>query len=207
MRNRILFFQAIIVVSLLANPVDAIDFTDWISVDAINDTAHGTVCTLDVTMSGLDITTGVTDGSFTSFNNPSFCPALASSDMVEIVGTSPAYSYTVTFGTPVTDPILHISSLASTLVFSGVTLTKVCGQDAFVVSGNQVSGLCLDGSTPNDANGTVKVNGLVSSLSFTAYWEGCAGFTRDGIAIQIGVECGPLPTEKSTWGGVKALYR
>jgi len=207
MRPRILFFQTLMVVSLLGNPVQAIDFTDWVTIDAGNDIASGTVCTIDVTMSGLDIASGVTDGSFTSFNNASFCPALSSSDMVEIVGTSPAYSYTVTFSAPVTDPILHISSLASTLVFTGVTLTKLCGQNAFVVAGSQVSGICLDGSTPNDANGTVKVNGSVSSISFTAYWEGCSGFTRDGIAIQVGVECGTLPIKQSTWGGVKALYR
>jgi len=46
----------------------------------------------------------------------------------------------------------------------------------------------VDGPLPNDTNGTVKVNGVVSSLSFTAYWAGCLGFTRDGIHIQIGAD-------------------
>jgi len=207
MRIQVLLLGTVFVVSLLSTNAGAIDFVDWVVVDTNNDSAQGQVCTIDVTLSGQDITYGVTDGSSPYFNHGVFCPPLLSSDVVELIGTSPAYSYTVTFSAPVTDPILHFASLASTLVFSGVTLTKLCGQASFVVSGSQVSGDCVDGPTPNDANGTVQVNGVVSSLSFTAYWAGCAGFTRDGVGIQIGLECSTLPTESSTWGGVKALYR
>jgi hypothetical protein len=206
MRILTLLLGAVFVVALHGTSFGAIDFVDWTLVDTNNDIAQGTVCLIGVTMTGPDLTFGVTDGSYTIFNNAIFCPPLASSDVVEFAGTSPAYSYTVTFGAPVTDPVLHIASLASTLVFSGVTLTKLCGQAAFVVAGNQITGDCVDGSQPNDTNGTVKVNGVVSSLSFTAYWEGCQGFTRDGVHIQIGVECS-LPTESGTWGRVKALYR
>jgi hypothetical protein len=205
MRKPLLLLGLVFAVSLASTSVGATDFVDWTVVDTNNDVAQGTVCGFAVTLSGLDITWGETEGVSHYFDAAFFCPALTGSDVVEFTATSPAYSYTITFGVPVTDPILHIASLASTLEFSGVTLTKLCGEAEFLVSGNQVVGEYC-GSLADD-NGTVKVNGTVSSLSFTAFWAGCLGGTRDGVAIQIGVDCTTLPTEDSTWGRVKALYR
>jgi len=159
-------------------------FVKWTSIDVGSDSAQGVLGPVHVTLTGGDITFGNTGGG-TAFNYSLFCPPLSSSGFVEFVGTNPSYSYTISFGSPIQDPILHIASLASVLTFSGVTLTKLCGQDNFTVSGGTVTGAFVNGPNPNDANGTVRVNGLVSTLSFTAYWEGAAGFTRDGIDIQV----------------------
>jgi hypothetical protein len=193
-----------------ARPAIASDFTDWGTIDLSANIAQGTIGPVGVTMSGGDLTFGIIDGSSTAFNSPAFCPPLPSSDLVELIGTSPALSYTITFDRPLQDPILHVRSLASTLVFTGVTLTKLCGQSTLLVSGNQISGDCVGGGAPpaeSDANGTVKVNGTVSSLSFTAFWAGCAPFTRDGIHLQIGTNDAVVPALNDTWGSVKLIYR
>jgi len=72
------------------------------------------------------------------------------SDAIELYGFQ-GYSYTLQFGAPTQDPVMHIESLASKLVFpAGTQLTKVSGQSTFAVSGNTVTG-ALSGST--DANG------------------------------------------------------
>lgn len=174
---------------LVATNAHAATFVDWTSIDTSGDIALGTACNVNVSLTGFDISTGSTTGTFQGFNNAYFCPPLANSDFVEFRGTSPANSYVLTFSPPVTNPTLHILSLASTLTFSGVTLTALCGQNGFTVEGNTVTGLCLDGQTPNDANGTVQINGTVSSVTFTAFFAGCLGFTIDGINIQVGIAC------------------
>jgi len=181
--------RLVVAALLVATHAHAATFVDWTSIDTSGDTAVGTACNVSVSLNGLDITAGSTTGTFQGFNNAFFCPPLANSDFVEFRGTSPANSYVLTFNPPVTNPTLHILSLASTLTFSGVTLTKMCGQNGFTVEGNTVSGLCIDGQTPNDANGTVQINGTVSSVSFTAFFSGCLGFTIDGIDIQVGIAC------------------
>jgi hypothetical protein len=122
------------------------------------------------------------DGSATIFNQPYFSPPLATSDAIELYGFQ-GYSYTLQFGAPTRDPILHIASLASTLVFPpGTQVSKVSGQSTFVVSGNTVTG-ALSGSS--DANGTVKLSGTLDSVSFSAT-PVFAAATEDGIDIQVG---------------------
>lgn len=164
-------------------------FTDWTTVDTSANTASGTLNGLAVSLAGFDITFGDTNGT-TGFSNAAvFSPALALSDSVEVTGsfTTP-FTYTVTFSSPVTDPIMHVASLASTLHFPGITLTKVSGETNFVVSGNDVTGEFLN-SNPccgSDRNGTILLNGTFTSFSFTAQALGLFTNDRDGIGVQIG---------------------
>ena len=124
---------------------------------------------------------------------PPFSPSLALSDFVSFTADEPALSYSVSFGAPVTDPVIHFGSLASTLTFNGgIALTKVSGQSEFAVSGSTVTGNILDGVTPNDANGTILLNGTFSSFSFQAE-KLPAVFSGDGINLQIGAAAIPEP--------------
>ncbi|MFN0149635.1 MAG: hypothetical protein ACKVU1_02860 [bacterium] len=200
-------------VSLSSRSAHAVTFIDWTDVDLANDIAQGTLGNVAVTMSGGDLVFAITGGSFQGFDNALFCPPLAAADVVEFIGTSPALFYTITFGSPILDPVIHIRSLASELTFADVKLTRLCGDGGFVVESNVVRGVCLDGVDPNDANGTIQIEGLLSTLSFSAYWGGCGSFTIDGIDLQIGVDEAvgvPLPQpnrDNSSWGELKALYR
>jgi hypothetical protein len=57
------------------------------------------------------------DESWPYFDGPTFSPALARSDEIQISGGT-GYAYTLRFGGPVTDPILHLASLASQITFT-----------------------------------------------------------------------------------------
>ena len=115
----------------------------------------------------------------TVFNRPDFTPPLPMSDAIQFIGAS-GYQYTLAFGAPVKDPVLHLGSLASTLTFPpGTTITRVSGDAEFGVSGNTVIG-GLDAPT-DDANGTVRLTGTFTSIPFTTTFAG-----SDGIFIQAG---------------------
>jgi len=166
-------------------------FTDWTTIDASADIASGTLNGISVSLTGFDIYgSGVVDGTSTRFSYGAvFSPALAFSDWVQVTGPfTTTFTYTVAFGSPVTDPIMHVGSLASTLHFPGTTLTKVSGETNFVVSGSDVTGEILDPNPPygNDRNGTILLNGTFTSFNFTAHAVGPVNIDRDGIAIQIG---------------------
>lgn len=171
-------------------------FTDWTSIDSTAETASGVVLGASVLLSGGEIDGGVTSGSFTGFDNVLFTPPLTTSDVVQILGESESdgtgFAYTVTFGSTVVDPVLHLLSLASTLTFdSGPVITRLSGDPGLTVAGNVVSGTTLDGTTPNDANGSVRLEGSFQSFSFTAVWNTCAGGPCgagkvDGIQLQVG---------------------
>ena len=93
------------------------------------------------------------DGTDTYFAHPNFSPQLAQHDTVALyVGTG--HSYTVTLTDTLTNPVLHIGSLASTFRFpAGTQITKLSGQDTFTVSGNSVSGV-VAGPDPGRATRT-----------------------------------------------------
>jgi hypothetical protein len=161
---------------------------------------------------------GVTDNSSTRFDDPLFNPPLSFSDDVEILGTTSPSTYTIAFGTPVTNPRLHLGSLASTLEFPGITLTKLSGEDSFVVVGSTVTGV-VDDSPPrpnaHDSNGTIQLNGTFSSITFTAmHLTGVSGI-GDGIHTQLGADeanlTSPVPEPGSVaiWiiGGVAIATR
>jgi hypothetical protein len=176
--------------SAQASPV----FTDWTSVDAQGNSASGTLGTIAVAISGGDIASAVTDGSSPLFASPShFTPAIPLGDFVEITGSfTSTFTYTITFSAPVADPILHVGSLASTITFSGITLTKLSGEPELVVAGSTVTGQFLV-TGGNDRNGTILLNGSFSGITFTV--DALALFTndRDGIALQVGADLSAVP--------------
>jgi hypothetical protein len=170
----------------------ALEFADWSSVQG--NLASGTLQGHLISLSGSHVGTppqSRVDGTSTVFNQPYFSPPLVTSDAIELYGFQ-GYSYTLQFGGATQDPIVHIASLASKLVFPpGTQLTKVSGQSTFVVSGNTVTG-ALSGST--DANGTVRLSGTFTSASFSATPVFQAA-SEDGIDVQVGAP--PPPPQGS----------
>ena len=56
------------------------------------------------------------------------------------------------------------------------------GTPGFTVSGSSVNGTLDGGGVPGDSEGTVRLNGVFQSVSFTATTPGYI----DGINIQVG---------------------
>lgn len=202
-------------------------FVDWTSVDAVNRTASGTIASTPVTLSWTEsgmVPTAWLNNQFPGFSSAVFTPALATSDALEIIGRAPSQSvptYTISFATPVLNPILHIASNASVLEFRPVLPQRLSGDERFLVSANQVVGSDFTGPNSSDANGTIRFGGLVSSLEFTARYPGPAQAGTDGIAITVGggvpgswVQLGPAPahlgvvegmTDRPATGAVNAV--
>ena len=180
---------AIAALAIAAAPAAAsggIVFTDWTGQGGgvVSGTLHGTA----VSLTG-PTGTNVFDGSFLGFNADYFTPRLANSDAVELQGLN-GHSYTLAFGVPIANPIIHLNSLASTLQFpQGTVVAKVSGQSTLVVSGASASGsyAATDLQGYSDSNGTIKIDGTVSSLSFTATPTFSGGNVNDGILMQVGV--------------------
>jgi hypothetical protein len=164
----------------------ALQFTDWTFANSVTDVATGNIGTVGVSLTGTYVNGFDLNGISPSFSSSAFSPPLPLSDGIEIRGSSSTDSYSVTFSRAVVDPVLHFASLASTLTFLGVNPAKVSGESTFLVSGNTVSGT-PSGST--DSNGTIRLSGVFTSFSFTAFIPQASG---DGIAIQVGVD--PLLT-------------
>ena len=173
----------------------ALVFTDWTSINTDSESANGFLGSITVTFSGGDIDAGTTDGTSALFNEESyFNPSLQNSDEVGFRGANinnSAYNYTVTFSNTVVNPVMHLGSLASTLLFPGISLTKRSGEAVFTVTGNMVSGVLDDTPSGHDANGTIQLNGNFLSFSFTAR---ALGDFEDGIHMQLGGAPIPIPT-------------
>ena len=110
-------------------------------------------------------------------------------DAVEFLGANPPaiHQYTVSFGSPVSNPRLHVGSLASTLTF-GAAPIRLSGQADFVVDGSVVTGALHDHpAVPTDSNGTIELPGIFSSFTFTARALQVFSGAGDGISLQIGV--------------------
>jgi hypothetical protein len=170
------------------------EFADWTALSDGNTVLTGTLLGQPIRISGGAFhPNGPIDGSSTIFAGPAFSPPLAMSDAPELTGTNPASTYTITFGAPVRNPILHLSSLASVLTFPAATrISKLSGDSRLVVSDNTVSG-----SFP-DVAGSVQFAGDFETLSFTALWTGSA--QPDGVDFAVGairvppVAVSPTPT-------------
>ncbi len=164
---------------------DMTPFTDWTAVNTTAETASGTLSGIPISLTGGDITYGLLDGTAIVFNDSTYYdPTLPTSDFIGIAGAfNETLTYTVTFGSAVTNPVMHVQSLASTLNFPGITLTKVSGEPDFVVSGSNVTGSLSD---HGDRNGTIQLPGTFTSFSFTAHAVMLFTTDRDGINIQIG---------------------
>jgi hypothetical protein len=176
-------------------------FTDWTTFDPDHKTVFGTLGSTSVTLtwdSAGTVNPVCLDGTSTGFSLAAFTPALATSDALEFRGYPSSPVYTITFGVPVVNPILHIASLASILTFSGATPIEISSDHLWSVSGNQVFG--YDGETLN-AYGTIKFLGEYASLSFTAYYARA----WDGIGLQVGATAVPEPAASAALLGAAAL--
>lgn len=181
---RAFIITSIALASVSANA--ALQFTDWTSANS------GSIGTLNVSLTGTFVQGVVLNGTSTIFSSSNFSPPLPLSDWIEIQGRASTASYTINFSQQVVDPVIHLSSLASTLTFSGVSPVKISGQATFLTSGNTVSG---SPSGSGDSNGTIRLPGVFNSLSFTSFFSQASG---DGIAIQIGVNpLLPIPEPRS----------
>jgi hypothetical protein len=154
-----------------------LEFTDWTAAD--DTSAAGLLCGHDITMSGHAGSVSVLDGSAV-FASSAFSPPLPTSNTAYIVAMT-GRVFEITFGTPIQDPVLHLASCGSVLDFAPQMPAEVDGDGAFTVSGSTVSGQLMN---PADANGTVRLPGTFTSLTFSVTTAG--GASGDGIYLQVG---------------------
>lgn len=149
---------------------------DWTSSSA------GTAGGVGVTFSGGSKNL-ISDPSYVGvvFNLANMTAPVGTTEGIEFLGgTSAPITYTVTFDSMVTGVMLHIGSLASTLVFDR-PVTRLSGQDDFKVVGNEVSGIAVNGGAFSDMNGSIFLGDL-QSFYFTASGTFPNG---EGIGLQI----------------------
>ena len=176
--------------------VAGLEFTDWTS--AGGTTATGSLLGRSVTLSGWRLSAlapPYLNGTLTEFSAPYFTPPLPQSDGIEFrAEAGVAHTYTLSFGAPTANPMLHLGSLGTRLEFPAATsITRVSGNDGFAVSGSTITGAgdtTVDAYGLNDSNGTVRLNGTFESLSFTA----TTAYALDGVLLQVGAERPPSAT-------------
>jgi len=171
---------------LLGDPVAAppvvheTDFVDWHQV--IDDQATGAIFGGDVTLTGPIGTGSSTDAAFRGYDTEAFEPRLAGSDCVEIVGGA-GHSFTLTFATPVQDPFLMLASMGSVITFApGTAMTRVSGDAGFAIHGATATGTVSSG----DSNGVVRLEGIFSTITFSAVTNVATPGILDGIYLQVG---------------------
>ena len=182
-----------------SNPV----FVDWTA--AAGQTATGTFLGRPVTISGPLGPSPVVDGSFKLWDEDYFTPRIPAGDYVDVHGLA-GNRYVLSFGVPVRDPVIHLASLASKIVFDGSPpVTKLSGQPGLTVGPGFVSGQA-DAAVHvfNDSNGTVQLTGDFESLSFSVTPTYTPVGQADGIYFQIGgtLPPGPESTARPTMTGV-----
>jgi hypothetical protein len=204
MRSRYFLAGALLAIAV---PVSAQTvWTDWTSATAGNATgsAAGTLNGIGITYSGEVLSNRVINGSFAASWAPSTSfvggtVTTSPATVGDIITLDGAYTgtNTLTFASPITNPVLAIWSLgqpgASASFTFNATPTKEAGGpninyggSSIVVTGNVVSG--------SEGNGTVQFTGTFTSLSWTDTVENYYGFTV-GMA---GPSAAPIP-EPSTW--------
>lgn len=183
-------------------------WTDWTSATPGEPgAAVGTLGGISVTYSGEVLGNTLVNGGFaagwapaTSFVGGTVGTSPASvGDMITLNGS--ALTNTLTFATPVVDPVIAIWSLgqpgfAASFTFNATPMFEAGGPNvsyggsAIVVNGNTVSG--------REGNGTVQFSGTFSSISFTSTAENYYGFTV-GQNISGSPPVPAIP-EPGTWG-------
>ena len=160
--------------------------------------ASGTLVGSPVTVSGWQLSPlpdSYLNGTLTAWSAPYFTPSLPAADAVEFRAEAIGpHTYTLSLGAARTNPVLHFASLGTTLEFpAGTSITRLSGDDGFAVSDNSVIGAGdppLDQYGLNDSNGSVRLEGTFTSISFTA----TTAYALDGILIQVGVAVPPPRT-------------
>lgn len=161
-------------------------FVDWHSVESQQ--AIGSIGSIDVqltcdTADGLSGSASFVNGTFPYFNHPYFTPPLALSDCIYLTGRPTTPIYVFLFSRPVTNPVLHLMSFASTFTFNEGTPIVISGDSSLTVAGHSVTGVADNDNLPyNDSNGTIELPGIYTALTFSASYGG----TIDGIRMQLG---------------------
>src|SRR4051794_28497527 len=165
----------------------ALAVADWTAV--AGNVATGTLSGHPISLPGTHVfppPVSTLDATWPYFAGPDFTPQLAKSDVIQVAGFTGDH-YTLQFGVPVTDPVLHVGSLGSRLDFpTGTQISRVSGDGGFTVSGASVIGTVRGTIGPDgtsDASGTIRLLGTFASISFatTPLFTG----PEDGILIQV----------------------
>jgi len=144
--------------------------------------ATGTLSGASVTLAGPMGTAFYLHDDYPNFNWSAFTPQLPATGMVEIVGGA-GHTFTLTFGAPVQNPVMMLGSLGSIMTFpSGTSLTRVSGDSGFQTNGRVVTGT----TGPTDSNGTIRLNGTFTSITFTLVPNFTGGNGLDGVFLQVG---------------------
>jgi hypothetical protein len=165
-------------------------FTDWQKADLAAQTAEGDLDGVTVTLSGRLITEAKLDSSSTFFDSDSFLPKLAKSDHIVLQANTALQTYSVSFSAPVENPILHLASDSSILTFNTTNLTRLSGNRDFAVRPGVVTGV-WDGKSVVEAEGSVRLDGVYSSFSFTTVYS--PGATTSGSRSAGNLSPAPRP--------------
>jgi hypothetical protein len=159
-----------------------LEFIDWSAVSEDHTQVTGFLHGSEVQLTGLIGTSSSVDGMFRGYDSDLFTPRLTASDCVEIIGQA-GHSFSLTFGSFVRNPILHFASLGSVVEFlNGAVPTRLSGDGDFVTTGSTVMG----GTTWGDSSGSIRLNGVFDSISFTAVTNEPNASVPDGIFLQVG---------------------
>lgn len=193
----------------------ALTFVRWARPEPNGTIAHGMLRGFPVTLTG-QLQTAFFEDDYPGFRESWFTPQLAATGMIEIQSAR-GNSFTLTFGAPLTDPIIDLGSLGSLLTITdppGVTITGLSGDDNhFHAAGNTVSGqgknltTLPDGLPTTDSNGSVQLTGTFTSITFTLEPHPDDHFPTEGVYFQIG---GRLPLDDAypiLLGPVRLEYR
>jgi len=167
----------------------AVDWTDWISTGTAPGTSGTNVATGQIVLNGNSNATvsvsgcvqgTVTNGSSTRFSNSAlFNPAIAMGDELRTDHTSSMGDFTITFSSPITNPIFHMADRHTYL--SATDLSNPLASPApivlDIVSGNLAYG--------NAANTSVKRFDWIGPI-ITASDNNNFGTTADGTFYMLG---------------------
>jgi len=174
-------------------------FVSWTAADPVTSVAVGNLHGGAVELRGPLNKAFFLHDDYHGFNADMFSPRLSATGMIELAG-GPGHQFTLTFATPLHDPVIHLGSLGSILSFEGGPLTtRLSGDSGFRVLGDEVVGHASDQSVGglNDSNGTIGLAGAFSTLSFSLIPNFGDQQQTDGVFFQIGgtVPSGTDPLE------------
>ena len=197
----------------MPEPVEpTLEFVRWEIPEQHGSIANGALRGFPVTLEG-PLGTAFFRDNYPNFSSAAFTPQLASTGMIEIVG-APGHSFTLTFGAPLTDPIMELGSLGSVLTFpAGTAVTPLSGDAHFTVADNVVTGggpIPGPDGTPvqTDSNGSIQLTGTFSAITFTLVVHDVNPGVTDGVLFQIGGRLPPLDDAyPALLGPVRLEYR
>ncbi|HEU0009665.1 MAG TPA: hypothetical protein VFT34_07610 [Verrucomicrobiae bacterium] len=172
-------------------------FTDWTSItndSSFQGTAIGHLGPVRVTLGTFfqtdpAIQDSVLDGSSPVFNDSVFTPALPQSDYLALVADPiPDSIYTITFSSPVRDPVFHLSSVFHLVGFPGQIVSRLSGDAGFSVHGDTVLGGWDPGGPDFQGDGTVQLHGTITNIQLYALFRAT---DLDIFRMQMGAI--PLP--------------